>query len=367
MKIVFLCGSLEPGRDGVGDYSRRLAGELIRQGHHVKIISLNDKSVPDQKTEVQTDESIEIETLRLGKNLSWKTRIALAKTYIVEFDPEYLSLQFVPYSFDNKGLPFFLAKRLQFLGEGRKWHIMFHELWVGIPEVNSLKTRITKIIHQRIIRSLIQQISPLKITTSIQTYQRALKNTKNEILPLFGNIPIYSNPNKTETSTNFIILCFGTFSSELVEFEKQIIYLQSVALYLNKRPQLWALGNGGHSKKASLIIAADIFGESNIVDFGALSLREISECFSHANIGISRSNSIFCGKSGSTIAMLEHGLPVILRGNRKQDLEENSIDASYKDQVYFHDDNPKQFKISKKPAKEGLSRVAAMLVEMLNN
>lgn len=27
MTILFLCGSLEPGRDGVGDYTRRLAGD----------------------------------------------------------------------------------------------------------------------------------------------------------------------------------------------------------------------------------------------------------------------------------------------------------------------------------------------------
>ena len=42
MKIIFLCGSLEPGRDGVGDYVLLLSGELVRQGHQASIIALND-------------------------------------------------------------------------------------------------------------------------------------------------------------------------------------------------------------------------------------------------------------------------------------------------------------------------------------
>ena len=43
MKIVFLCGSLEPGRDGVGDYTRMLAAEIIRKGHNAAIVALADK------------------------------------------------------------------------------------------------------------------------------------------------------------------------------------------------------------------------------------------------------------------------------------------------------------------------------------
>jgi hypothetical protein len=40
MRIVFLCFSLEPGRDGVGDYTRALAGELIRPGHEVCAVAM---------------------------------------------------------------------------------------------------------------------------------------------------------------------------------------------------------------------------------------------------------------------------------------------------------------------------------------
>ena len=53
MKLIFICGSLEPGRDGVGDYTRRLAGELIRQGHQIAIIALNYKIIAMITKELQ--------------------------------------------------------------------------------------------------------------------------------------------------------------------------------------------------------------------------------------------------------------------------------------------------------------------------
>jgi hypothetical protein len=42
MKILFLTGSLEPGKDGVGDYTRLLANECGERGHEVFLLGLND-------------------------------------------------------------------------------------------------------------------------------------------------------------------------------------------------------------------------------------------------------------------------------------------------------------------------------------
>ena len=38
MKITFICGSLNPGQDGVGDYTRRLAAQLALDGHECQLI-----------------------------------------------------------------------------------------------------------------------------------------------------------------------------------------------------------------------------------------------------------------------------------------------------------------------------------------
>ncbi len=42
MRIAFVTSGLEPGRDGVGDYTSGLAEECARRGHTVTQIALND-------------------------------------------------------------------------------------------------------------------------------------------------------------------------------------------------------------------------------------------------------------------------------------------------------------------------------------
>lgn len=105
MKILFICGSLEPGCDGVGDYTRRLAGELIRQGNEVQIIALNDKNVTAVTYQVQEDDITSITCLRLPQNISWNYRMNEAGVFSDAFNPGWLSLQYVPFAFQDKGLP----------------------------------------------------------------------------------------------------------------------------------------------------------------------------------------------------------------------------------------------------------------------
>ena len=45
MVILFLTGCLQPGKDGVGDYTRLLARECIRQGQACCLIALDDPYV----------------------------------------------------------------------------------------------------------------------------------------------------------------------------------------------------------------------------------------------------------------------------------------------------------------------------------
>jgi hypothetical protein len=65
MKILFICGSLEPGRDGVGDYCRRLAGEFLRTGIDTQILSLCDQHATSFTNENQTVEETEVVVHRI--------------------------------------------------------------------------------------------------------------------------------------------------------------------------------------------------------------------------------------------------------------------------------------------------------------
>jgi hypothetical protein len=152
LKIVFICGSIEPGKDGVGDYTRRLAGEMIRQGHRASILSINDKDVTNSCEEVQDDYGTKIQTLRLPSNKNYSQKIESAKEFLELIKPDWLCLQYVPFSFHPKGLHFGLADMLSKIGKGRKWHIMFHELWIGMDTRSSLKSSCVGFLQQKLIR-----------------------------------------------------------------------------------------------------------------------------------------------------------------------------------------------------------------------
>ncbi len=195
MKIVFLCSSLEPGKDGVGDYTRKLACALIRAGNTAAIIALNDKYLKkDFLQELQQDDDNSIEVLRFSNNSLWPSRISMAKTYIEAFKPDWISLQYVPYGFDIKGLPFYLPKTLKQLSGNFKWHLMFHEVWTGISDEVLFKNKIYGYFQKRIARSLIQSLQLQKITTTNVLYQLVLKEKKisSSLLPLFGNISVHA-------------------------------------------------------------------------------------------------------------------------------------------------------------------------------
>jgi len=67
MKIILVCSSLEPDRDGVGDYSRLLAGALITQGHECTLLALNDKFVRDVQHDVQLANNLKVYVLRIPR------------------------------------------------------------------------------------------------------------------------------------------------------------------------------------------------------------------------------------------------------------------------------------------------------------
>src|SRR5437899_991410 len=125
MRVTFVCGSLARGRDGVGDYTRRLAETLTRGGHASQLIALNDRHL-----EVDTGG----DEIRLPATMPWNYRIEVARASIDAHAPDWISVQFVPYGFANRGLVWHLGIRLRQLSPSRPFHLMFHELWIGEGE-----------------------------------------------------------------------------------------------------------------------------------------------------------------------------------------------------------------------------------------
>ncbi|MDD3078966.1 MAG: glycosyltransferase [Paludibacter sp.] len=310
MTILFICGSLEPGRDGVGDYTRRLAGELIRQGQIATIIALNDRSILDVYEGVQESEGIYINVLRIPAVLKTKERFNLAGEFIARIDPEWLSLQFVPFSFQKKGLPFGLGRRLAKIGKDRKWHVMFHELWVGMDVDASLKFKLWGKLQGILIENLIKSLNNSLLTTQTELYRWQLFKLgyNSKYLPLFGNIPCISNKTDNYLTNYLKFVVFGNiysgssvkrFVKEITEYfiEKNIIIEFCFIGRCGAEQSVWA------KELEEFGVKIKIMGEQ--------SENIVSETLSTSDFGISTTPALLLEKSGSVAAMLEHGLPVI--------------------------------------------------------
>jgi hypothetical protein len=368
MKILFLCGSLEPGKDGVGDYTRRLAGELIRQGHNTAIIALKDKVINAVAQTEQESDGTFIPVLRLPYCLSDKKRYGCAENYIKDFNPEWLSLQYVPYSFHKKGLPFGLGKRLKRIGKGRKWHIMFHELWIGTYYTNSIKTIFIRCIQKRVFVKLINQLNPKLINTQSSLYKTRIKEFGFDVqpLPLFGNIPIYNDKVENKNNNEYTLIVFGAihpnvpfllFVKELKKIREKYGYLIDIKFVGRNGDELknWT----ETLKKAN--INYRVYGEMNIVDISKLLLQ--------ADIGITTNPPIHAEKSGTVASMIEYGLKVICIANAPHI---NNLEMIYNPMnLFIFKDNidMKLFSHDRKKTflKDTLMEIANQLVKYISN
>lgn len=315
MKILFICSSLEPGKDGVGDYTRRLACELVNQGVLVSIIALNDKFVSNLINEEQCDEEHCIPVLRLPA--SWQTteRLKHAKQYIDYFNPEWLSLQFVIFGHHPKGLPFGFGKQLKALGEGRKWHLMFHELWVGMARESPVKEKYWGLVQKQIIRNLVKSINPQVINTQSGLYRAQLAkiNIQSDFLPLFGNVPVNKLNSRQADANKLTLIVFGTIhpGSLIQDFVSEAA--EYVVKYPEAKLSVEIIGkNGGELDR--WVLAWENAG-FNVKIWGEQPVDTIAKVLSNASLGISSSAFTMIEKSGTVAAMRECGLNVIGVGN----------------------------------------------------
>jgi len=308
LKIIFICGTIEPGRDGVGDYTRRLAGEVIRQGNEASIISINDSFSKTIEVTKQIDDDIAITIYRLPKTLSTNKRFQQLHTWIQQLDPNWISLQFVAYSFHEKGLPFLLGRNLTQLSKGRNWHIMFHELWVGLANDENIKYQIIGGLQKKIIANLITQLSPKLIHTQTEIYKREIEHIghTSKLLSLPSNIPVTGKI--TDTPNTIAMVIFGSIYPNA----PYQIFAKEVNRYLKETKQkgtLTLVGRNGHEKNNWV----RAFKSNNIpvTVLGEQSVSSISNVLSNSTLGIITTPAYLLEKSGSAAALRLHHLPIV--------------------------------------------------------
>ena len=320
MKILFFCASLEAGRDGVGDYTTRLAEELRSQGHESWIIAINDRHLQLYSGLESNSGNLD----RLSSSTGWLQRIRTIQKAVVEYQPDWVSLQYVPYGFHRKGLPFLLPKRLASLGGGFRWHVMFHELWYGDAPGSRWKHSLIYRLQRHIVQSLLRELHPALVHTHIELFRGRLQNlgARPAVLPLFGNIPLVESPAEpwgefgffSESELHGILKCgvFGSVHpasiprnilSELVEVAdqlgKQIIFIH-----------FGGIGGAGGLEAWNSAMSHLPAGARSVV-LGPQSPEKISAIFQHIDVGLATTPLSIAGKSGTVAAMRDHGVPVI--------------------------------------------------------
>ena len=329
MRIAFLCGSLEPGRDGVGDYTRRLAAECVRQGHECRLVALRDRYVSEAVFEDQPSEGISLPSLRCGAALSVARRNAAARAFIAPFAPDWISLQFVPYAFHPKGIPCRFARDLREVIAGRPLHIMFHELWIGAGGgAHAWKHRLVGAIQRLCIFRLVAMLRPRVVHSSNAAYIARLRagGVVAEELPLFGNIPIAPADAPlppellaaglplagSERDAWWCAVFFGILHPEWRP-EPFISTLLSAAKRAGKQVCLISAGRMGAAGEVLWERLSQTYGQEILfIRCGEQPSQRISALLRWADFGVAASPWRLLGKSGSAATMLAHGLCVIV-------------------------------------------------------
>ncbi len=330
MKVALLTSCLEPGKDGVGDYARGLAAACVQRDCACTLVALNDSHVDSVRTEIQIDRGVPVHTLRLPAASRWADRLPAARDWLDQHAADWLSLQFVGYGFHTKGVVEGLGAKLAGLGGKRRWHVMFHELWIGAEQSARLRHRVVGWAQRRAVLSLVDSLSPALIPTTNSVYRALLASAgpRAAVLPLCGNIAVSEEPaggwfahelgrlgvSGEVAASRADCWWFGLFGSLHPVWSPEPLfgYLQDAAERAGRRPGIASVGRLGPGESLWRAMQARYADRFFFATLGERSAMEVSAFLRSIDFGIATTSWQLIGKSGTAAAMLDHGLPVIV-------------------------------------------------------
>ena len=324
MKILFICSSQEPGRDGIGDYTRHLARELSKKGCDTSIIALYDRhlNTPVIDTEIDT-----IPVLRLSGKHSLQNNLTPARKWIEKRKPDVISLQYVPYGFQAKGLPFQLPAMIKKLGQGSKVHIMFHELWLGESKDSTLKEKILGFLQRKITDSLVKNSGFGYTFANAAFYADCLQREgiQAQVMPIFNSLPVGTGNSHLlnrfpgyifKERKKYVIAAFFGGTHYHLTLKEKVVKLNEMIQATGK--VLVAVHIGKGKPEASFI---EVFSSQQIefIILGEQIAKDAADFFVHIDLGLSTYPKILYQKSSSMASMLNNGLPMVLLRNSFED------------------------------------------------
>jgi hypothetical protein len=323
MKISFLCSSMEPGRDGVGDYVAQFARALARRGLECQIVALCDRYV--SAPAMGSLNGAPVELVRLPARHWQADEIGVAEAALRRFDPDWTSLQMVSYGYEQRGLLLWSGSRFERLRTKRaRRHLMLHELWIGESLDYGLKDRAVGWLQKKLLLRALRSWAPEVIHTSNPTYRELL--LRNGVvaaeLPLPGNIRIAAIDarltrrwvmQRAHLEGGAELFLAGVFGA-LHPYWSDSSWADRLArACASAGRRLVVLQIGRKTEVGAQIWSAlKAAAESRVrfVEMGEMNEGDISIALQGIDLGISTSAWAVVGKSGAVATMLEHGLPV---------------------------------------------------------
>ena len=181
MKLLFICDNFPPVVDGVGDYTYHLSNQLAQRGHAVSVICSRKAEIAQY---AGTQTAVRVMPAVAGWN---RQAIGTIMDLAGEIQPDWVILQYVPYSYNHYGVPFWLRGLASGLkARGYKLAVTCHEIFIDL-ELSKAKYWPVAISQRLIAFSLVGMAD--RVIVSIDRTRRQLGRYQRKVT----RIPIGSN------------------------------------------------------------------------------------------------------------------------------------------------------------------------------
>jgi glycosyltransferase involved in cell wall biosynthesis len=307
MKILFITREFPPIVDGVGDYTFHLATELAKRNFEILVVCSRSEAI-----EQNLSAELPFKLKPIVKD--WTLRgIEVLKTEIRQFQPDWISIQYVPHGFHSKAIPLFFIPFVFWIRANHyKLQITFHEIAIGFEHFG-LKYWI-QAITQRIIAWTMAFFSN-QVVTSTGLYVKILRpfNNSIEMIHIGSN---FKEPDETEV---FLQKAKGI---NIASFANRITIetLEAIKLIIEKGKlvQLIGLGQISEDKHREIMEMISQLSLTKYVSLtGRINDNQLFGYLKHSDLYLQTEWTNQNGKggvalkSGALAVALQAGLPVI--------------------------------------------------------
>jgi len=315
MRIALLTTTLEPGRCGVGDFTRRVATDLVAAGHEVLALAFRDGHL---QVPARDDSLAGLSALRLPAHAWSAAARSEARVALEAFGPEVVSLQISPYGLGYHGMLFSCLPWFERLLAGLPLHIMYHELWIGGTRDAPWRQVVEGALQQRLLGRFHRRLAPQAASCSSSLARAMLGSIGIEasVAPIPTGIPVAPMGDggrvpSADPNTRRLAL-FGSIPPEW-DWRGSLGPLCQAISGSGPRAELVQLGRPGYQGRAiwAAITAAARELPATTLDVGETDALSLSHWLQTCDAGLSLTPLEALGKSSAAGAYRAHGLPII--------------------------------------------------------